>query len=334
VSEFVEDLARLVALETVSPMDGAGLARCGAELARHGCRSVGDRLFAKGDPGAPVWLYGHVDTKPVGPRDAWLTDPLTLTEQAGRLHGLGVSDSKFQLLNALRVADPARHFVLVDTSEESDGAPDAAEFVAKHAPSTLLICDGARGGADLYAGYSGQQDGTIHLRTGRPVQHPARSGGDAAGLLREFLAAVEVSGVRFTLTGLGCPHTERSLSVQEVDVRFDIRYGPAEEPAVGSLLAGWPHTLRQSMAPVVGQRSLTVPGLATGDLAPFSNRLGQVGPPPVGQLVVVPGADPDNRGHQPNEFIRMDQIDRHRRTLRRVLDALERDTPEKGGEDE
>lgn len=320
--DYLDSLARLVALDTVSPIDDERLERCAAELGRHGCRPVGDRLFAFGDPATPLWLYGHVDTKPIGPPAAWRTEPLTLTKRDGRLYGLGVSDSKFQLLNALSVADPARHFVLVDTSEETDGAPGAAAFIARHLPATLLICDGARGGADLYAGYSGQADGIFHLRTGRATHHPARPGGDAADLLRTLLAAA-AGCPRFTLTGITAPHTDRSLAVQEIDVRFDIRYGPDEESAVEALLGSWPHTLRQSMAPVAGARAVSVPGLVIGALAPFSNRLGQLGPLKVDRLVVVPGADPDNRNHEPNEFIRIDQIEHHQGVLRRVLDALD-----------
>ncbi|MBP2707794.1 M20/M25/M40 family metallo-hydrolase [Microbispora sp. RL4-1S] len=320
--DYLDSLSRLVALDTVSPIDDEQLERCAAELSRYGCRPVGDRLFAFGDPAAPVWLYGHLDTKPIGSRTAWNTEPLTLTERDGMLYGLGVSDSKFQLLNALSVADPARHFVLIDTSEETDGAPGAAAFVARHLPATLLICDGARGDADLYAGYSGQADGVFHLRTGRATHHPARPGGDAADLLRALLVAV-AGCPRFTLTGITAPHTERSLAVQEIDVRFDIRYGPDEEPAVDALLEAWPHTSRQSMAPVAGARAISVPGLVTGGLAPFSNRLGQLGPLKVDRLVVVPGAEPDNRNHQPNEFIHIGQIEHHQDVLRRVLDALE-----------
>ncbi len=322
MTDYLDSLARLVALDTVSPIGDEPLERCASELSRLGCRPIGDRLFGFGDPAVPVWLYGHVDTKPIGPRADWKTEPLTLTERDGMLFGLGVSDSKFQLLNALAMAHSGRHFVLVDTSEETDGAPGAAAFVARYRPATLLICDGARGEADLYAGYSGQADGFFHLRTRRPTHHPARPGGDASELLRALLTAA-ADCPRFTLTGICAPRTERSLAVQEIDVRFDIRYGPDEEPTVDALLAAWPHTLRQSMAAVAGARTISVPGLVTGGLAPFSNRLGQLGPLKVDCLAVVPGADPDNRNHQPNEFIRIDQVERHQDVLRRVLDALD-----------
>jgi acetylornithine deacetylase/succinyl-diaminopimelate desuccinylase-like protein len=321
--DFRESLRRLVALDTVSPMSPERLAATGVELARHGCRRIGDELFGYGDPGAPVWLYGHVDTKPVGPARAWSTDPFRLTDRDGYWFGLGVSDSKFQLLNALALADRARHFVLVDTSEESDGSGAAGEYVAAHAPSALVICDGARTDTDVYLGYRGQADGVVELDTGRPVRHPACGDGDVTPLLRRLLAAVEASGLRFALTGLSAPETERSLTVQRARVRFDIRFGPDEEPAVRAFLADWPHTLRQWMWPVCGTEPVELDGLSCGALAPFSNRLGQRDPLPVRRLVVVPGADPDNRNHEPDEFIRPAQVGRHRETLRRVLRALE-----------
>jgi len=321
---FLDALTRLVALDTVSPLDPTRWRACATELARHGCRPVGAGLFGYGQPSAPVWLYGHVDTKPPGVMDEWGSDPFTLTRRAGRWVGLGVSDSKFQLLNALAVANPQRHFVLVDTCEEYDGDGAAAAYLTEHAPDTLVICDGARGAeVDTYAGYQGQADGTIHLATGHPVRHPARPGGDVSGLLGQLLAQGAMSVPRFTLTGLSAPATTRSLALQRASVRFDIRFGPSDEPAVRRFLEGWPHELRQWMYPVAGTQPAAVDGIAFGGLAPFSNRLGRHGPPPVRRVVVVPGADPDNRNHQPDEFIRPGQANRHRNTLQRVVRQLE-----------
>lgn len=316
---YREDLSRLVALDTVSPLDAPRREACARELRRHGCGRVGDGIFGRGDPAAPVWLYTHVDTKPVGPRAEWATDPFRLTAVDDRWYGLGISDSKFQLLNALRSADRRRHFVLVDTSEEHDGDGEAAAYLAAGAPRTLLICDGARDEADVYSGYRGQADGYVHLDTGRPTHHPARPGGDVAQALSDLLDAARGAGLRFTLTGLSAPATERSLALQRAAVRFDIRFDPAEETAVRDFLARWPHELRQWIWPVASGAAAQIDGLVCGGTAPFSNRLGAGRPLGVGRVLVVPGADPDNRNHNPNEFIRPAQVGRHLATLGRVL---------------
>ncbi|WP_447002318.1 M20/M25/M40 family metallo-hydrolase [Saccharothrix isguenensis] len=317
-------LARLVALDTVSPLDEPRLAACAEELAAWGCRRIGEELLGRGDPMSPIWLYGHVDTKPPRPGEDWLTDPFTLTEQDGSWFGLGSSDSKAQLLNALLVTDPDRHFVLIDTSEEHDGTAAAGEFVAAHAPRALVVCDGASPeGVDAYTGYSGQADGVVRLNTGRAPQHPARGGGDVVALVRSFLDDAQRRGLHVTVTGLSAPATERSLSLQRVDLRFDLRFGTAETAQVRELLDGWPTELRQWMEPVEGEERVELPGLVVAGRAAFSNRLGARGPLGVRHLLVVPGADTDNRNHQPNEFIRPERIRRQRAVLRRVLDRLE-----------
>ncbi|MFI7363281.1 M20/M25/M40 family metallo-hydrolase [Streptomyces sp. NPDC050149] len=320
---FREDLAALVALDTVSPLDPVRLEACGAELARHGCSPVGPGLFGYGDPRSRIWLYSHVDTKPAVPLPEWTGDPFTLRELPDRWVGLGVSDAKFQLLNALAAADPERHFVLIDTCEEYDGDGDAAAYLSERRPDTLLICDGAYDGHETYAGHLGQVDGEFLLDTGQPPRHPARRGGDVAGQLGALLAELDGVDLACTLTGLSAPSTERSLSLQRATVRFDLRYGSGGEDRVHELLARHPHRIRQWMHPVLGTAAAAT---GTGGPASSASRLGVRGPLGIRRILVVPGADPDNRNHQPDEFIRPSQVDRHARTLRNVLDALDRDT--------
>ena len=52
-----------------------------------------------------VLLVTHLDTVPPGPLERWTSDPWTLTERDGFLHGLGVADVK---LDALCKAEAAR----------------------------------------------------------------------------------------------------------------------------------------------------------------------------------------------------------------------------------
>jgi len=52
-----------------------------------------------------VLMVTHLDTVPPGPLESWQSDPWTLTERDGFLHGLGVADVK---LDALCKAEAAR----------------------------------------------------------------------------------------------------------------------------------------------------------------------------------------------------------------------------------
>ena len=99
-----EMLARLVAFPTVSTRSNLDLVGFVEDyLAGHGVASArvpdatGDKaaLLALIGPTVPggVVLSGHTDVVPVAGQ-AWTTDPWTLTERAGRLHGRGAADMK------------------------------------------------------------------------------------------------------------------------------------------------------------------------------------------------------------------------------------------------
>ena len=56
-------------------------------------------LASWGDPAAEpdkptLVVYGHLDVQPADKADGWNTEPFTLTEVDGRLHGRGASDDK------------------------------------------------------------------------------------------------------------------------------------------------------------------------------------------------------------------------------------------------
>ncbi len=82
-----------------------------------------------------VLLVTHLDTVPPGPLERWHSDPWTLTERDGSLHGLGVADVK---LDALCKAEAARRvqgrkarrpFWLLGTFGEEVGLRGARHFV-------------------------------------------------------------------------------------------------------------------------------------------------------------------------------------------------------------
>ena len=86
-------------------------------------------------PGGVLFVT-HLDTVPSGPRERWSSDPWTLTERDGYLHGLGVADVK---LDALCKAEAARRvqghelkrpFWLLGTFGEEVGLRGARHFVS------------------------------------------------------------------------------------------------------------------------------------------------------------------------------------------------------------
>jgi len=127
-----------------------------------------------------VLLVTHLDTVPPGPLERWTSDPWTLTERGGFLHGLGVADVK---LDALCKAEAARRvqgrrtrrpFWLLGTFGEEVGLRGARHFAASELfrevspsqvlcgePSELRIISAHKGYAVVRC--------SIRDRTARPV---------------------------------------------------------------------------------------------------------------------------------------------------------------------
>jgi len=89
-------------------------------------------------PGGLV-LSGHTDTVPFDP-DRWTHDPLRLTEDGGRLYGLGTSDMKSFLAIAIEAArgllakDLDRPLVILATADEESSMSGARALVAAGRP--------------------------------------------------------------------------------------------------------------------------------------------------------------------------------------------------------
>lgn len=91
-----------------------------------------------GQPGPTFMLNGHMDTKPVGDRGEWDSDPLVPTIRDGRLFGLGSTDMKSAVAAmvyaaaALRPAasDLRGDLLLVFTADEEFGSKHGAEYLA------------------------------------------------------------------------------------------------------------------------------------------------------------------------------------------------------------
>ena len=85
--------------------------------------------------GEPLLLVTHLDTVEPGPRDAWRTDPFTLTLEGDCARGLGVADVKLDALCKLWAARRlagvrlARPFYFLGTYGEEAGLRGAKAFV-------------------------------------------------------------------------------------------------------------------------------------------------------------------------------------------------------------
>ena len=90
-----------------------------------------------GRAGPTLMLNGHMDTKPVGDRGAWHTDPLVPTIRDGRLFGLGACDMKgavAAMLYAAAALRPLRpdlrgDLLLVFTADEEHAGEHGAQYL-------------------------------------------------------------------------------------------------------------------------------------------------------------------------------------------------------------
>jgi acetylornithine deacetylase/succinyl-diaminopimelate desuccinylase-like protein len=90
-------------------------------------------------PGRRLILQGHLDTKPArfaGTADRWTVDPFAVTEQDGRLYGLGTCDTKGGLAGFLAAAtvlaaDPdwTGELVVQAVADEEDGSWYGAQLL-------------------------------------------------------------------------------------------------------------------------------------------------------------------------------------------------------------
>src|SRR5215210_757628 len=163
----LEDLARLVAIESVSADPGrAGLVEASAQavaalLIDLGCPDVQVVRAGAGRPaviarfpapaGRPtVCLYAHHDVQPEGDPTLWSSPPFEAQERDGRLYGRGTADDKGGLavhLAALRAfgGKPPVGVTLFIEGEEEVGSASLAQLLEEHraalAADAFVIAD-------------------------------------------------------------------------------------------------------------------------------------------------------------------------------------------------
>ncbi|MEV0251874.1 M20/M25/M40 family metallo-hydrolase [Nocardia sp. NPDC050712] len=152
-TRLIEDLSCFVSVPSVSAdPERADEVRRSAETVADAFRSVGVTASVvcragglpavigrrDGPPGAPtVLLYAHHDVQPVGDRQAWQSDPFTLTRRGDRLYGRGSADDKgaiavhLETLRRLGPDLPVAVAVLIE-GEEEIGSPTLAALLAEH----------------------------------------------------------------------------------------------------------------------------------------------------------------------------------------------------------
>jgi acetylornithine deacetylase/succinyl-diaminopimelate desuccinylase-like protein len=315
--DFIELLTKLVAVDSVSPISGAAMEALTRFFGHFELTRVGDlAVWIRPPRDSRVWAYSHIDTKPPGSQLEWKSNPFVLREDGERLFGLGVCDAKFQALNTLVEFADQPFGIVIDGGEEI-GCQDSAAWLAAQAPETLVVVDGACEADELYAGTMGQLDGTVRFRSNLAPVHPARVHRTGAlDWICALAAETRRLGLRFTMTGIETELRERSLTAEQLSLRFDLRFGPADAEAVAQFVSRYQPQLRQHYSPLVGRRCQDNAGLA-----PFSSALGSV-LQNVEEVLVVPGGLPENGNHRPNEWIYHHQIESHQNRLRAVAAAL------------
>ncbi|MFN7991367.1 MAG: M20/M25/M40 family metallo-hydrolase [Candidatus Micrarchaeia archaeon] len=154
-------------------------------------------LATRGGEGKPIGLYGHMDT--VGPAEGWKTDPFKLTEEDGRLIGLGAWDMKAGVCAILCAAGDSKRPVKIAFGVDEENISEGAHAIVRsgffHGCEAIISTDtGGDGGEHL-----GERQLTLG-RLGRAVYeftvpgkaaHGADSGGvnaitEGAKLIREL----------------------------------------------------------------------------------------------------------------------------------------------------
>ncbi|MET9325446.1 M20/M25/M40 family metallo-hydrolase [Tsukamurella sp. NPDC003166] len=176
--------------------------------------------------GAPtVLLYSHHDVQPPGPREAWESDPFTLTTRPGpdgtdRWYGRGAADCKGNLvahltaLRAVRGEDgtfPVGVRIVIEGSEEGGGA-GLEDLVAQRpeiAQADLIVIGDtgnvAVGRPTLTTSLRGAVNVRVEVSTGTSDLHSGAFGGaapDALAALIALLATLRDGFGNTTIDGL------------------------------------------------------------------------------------------------------------------------------------
>ena len=197
-----------------------------------------------GSPDAKtVLLYSHYDVVPAGNRDAWESDPFTLTERVAadgstRWFGRGAADCKGNIamhLAALRAVEQAGGTelnlkVLIEGSEERGGEGLSAlikERPELFAADAIMIADAGNakvGQPTLTTSLRGGAQINVKVDTLAAAVHSGQFGGaapDAVKALMRALDSLTDEYGRTTIDGVDCSATWEGQAYERADFRAD-----------------------------------------------------------------------------------------------------------------
>lgn len=260
-----EMLARLVAFPTVSTASNLDLVDFAAGyLAGHGVPTLrvpdetGTKagLLACVGPAVPggVVLSGHTDVVPVAGQP-WTSDPFTLTERDGRLHGRGTCDMKgfcaaaLALVPEMLAADLKRPVILALSRDEEIGCIGAPplieamlgalpppEAVIVGEPSEMRVVTGQKGSWGFRARVRGHEVHSSRMHTGvSAIIEAARFIAWTQGEMERAAAATPPNDfdppwttIHFGLIEGG---TASNITARECRLSGEVRCLPEEDPA-------------------------------------------------------------------------------------------------------
>lgn len=314
---FIEKLTQLVSIPSISPIPDNSIGAINLFLAAFGAKQVRNRVWSINfESHQRLGVYCHIDTKPVGNRAEWSTNPFCLTNNDNKLIGLGVSDSKFQVLTVLTSLINTKDVAIIIDGEEESGGSDAAKFINELQLGHLIVVDGFSDHANrIYDGCRGQLDGTLELYSGEESVHPGKKISlNMFRKLNDLYSYVSQNNLHFNLTGISSESRERSLTLEHLNLKFDLRFNEMIEAE--NFIDNWaPINVKQFIKPLCGTQS--TPQIFAQFSMPLSNHL-----MPIPCISVIPGGKLNNKNHHPNEFIETSQIKALHENLQSFLSKL------------
>jgi acetylornithine deacetylase len=300
----IDLLARLVAFDTVSARSNLALiAAVETYLRSHGVQPIrvecGDKagLFASIGPATAggVVLSGHTDVVPVEGQ-SWSSDPFTLAERDGRLHGRGTADMKGFIAAVLAcvplfAAKQLRVPIHVAFSHDEEvgclGAPPLIAALLARVPRPSAVVVGEPTGMQVANHHRGITRFVTRIDTPGGHSSIPRPGRNAIALAARFVIELEDLGRRFagarespqdttpehTTVNVGVIEGGTAVNMIAEHCRLDWECRPEPGKSATHVMAGLQDALQpwQASAPeasIVTEQVVSVPPFVAGRDSP------------------------------------------------------------------
>jgi acetylornithine deacetylase len=360
--DTIDILRRLVAFDTTSRNSNLAmidwiadhLAPLGARLRlTHDERRTKANLLASLGPemAGGALLSGHTDVVPIDGQ-AWSSDPFTVTERAGRLHGRGTADMKGFIAAALGAARSWATFALAkpihialsyDEEVGCLGMPRLVADMIEHVPLPAVAIVGEPTEmrvADRHRAFSGHR--TVFQGEAAHSSDPSM-GVCAIGPAAEFIVFLRQALARHRAAGasisMNVGHIEGGAAINIVPQRCGVTWeyrtaSQAEAAAFASDIDDYLRCAAGASAGILREDVAAVPALDArgGDPARrLAHRCGAAGDAPplafgseagffqrAGISAVVCGPGSIEQAHQPDEWIAVAQLRRADEFMRAI----------------